>query len=277
MRRRGLGILEAIPLYHFLLTMTWPWFLALVGLFYLGLNLAFSVAFVALGPDAISGMVTDSLGERLWEAFFFSVHTASTLGYGNLVPTSFAANILVTVEALAGLLSFGLVSGLMFARFARPTARVLFSDVAVVAPYGDQKAFEFRIINRRTTQISDLSARVIFARRKPDGHGRSYEELDLERTKVAFFPLAWTIVHPIGEDSPLFGLGARELEACEAEFLVLLQGFDETFAQSVHARSSYRADEVVHGACFVDMFDHDAEGGEISVDVSRLHDIEHLG
>jgi inward rectifier potassium channel len=273
-RRKGLGVLETIPLYHLLLTMTWPRFLILVAIFYLGLNFAFALVFVALGPDAISGMTATHLGGRLWEAFFFSVYTASTVGYGNLVPMSFAANVLVTIEALAGLLSFGLVSGLMFARFARPTARVLFSEVAVVAPFQDHKAFEFRIINLRKTQISDLAVRVIFAHRRADGPGRLYRELELERTKVAFFPLAWTVVHPIDDRSPLCNLGAAELEACEAEFLVLLQGFDETFAQTVHARSSYRAEEVVFGARFVDMFDHEAEGGEISVDVNKLHEIE---
>jgi inward rectifier potassium channel len=273
-RRKSLGVLESIPLYHLLLTMTWPSFLGLVGVFYLGLNLAFAFAFVALGPTAILGAAATTFAGRLWEAFFFSVYTASTVGYGNLVPASFAANVLVTVEALAGLLTFGLVSGLMFARFARPTVRVLFSNVAVIAPYLGGTAFEFRIINRRKTQIFDLEARVIFARKKLDGLGRTYQELSLERDKVAFFPLAWTLVHAIDEESPLWGHGAAELEACEAEFLVMLKGFDETFAQTVHARSSYRAEEVVHGARFVDMFDHEAEGGEISVDVGKLHDIE---
>ena len=182
------------------------------------------------------------------------------------------ANLLVTVESLAGLLSFGLVSGLMFARLSRPTARVLFSDVAVVAPYQGITAFEFRIINRRKTQISDLEARVIFSRRNHEGVGRQFHELDLERSRVAFFPLQWTIVHPIGEDSPLAGLSAEELVACDAEFLILLKGFDETFSHAVHARSSYRAEEVKFGVRFADMFDHDDARGEISVDVGKLHD-----
>jgi inward rectifier potassium channel len=274
--RKGLARRDSLSLYHLLLEITWPQFLVMAGLFYLALNLAFATAFLALGPDAIAGGAATTLGDRFWEAFFLSVYTASTVGYGNLVPVTWAANVLMTIEALAGLLSFGLVSGLMFARFARPTARILFSEPAVIAPYGDGDAFEFRIINRRKTQISDLQARVIFARRRPSGVGRSYVELDLERGKVAFFPLAWTIVHPIDEQSPLYGLTSEELTEHEAEFLVLLQGYDDTFAQVVHARSSYRADEVVYRARFADMFDHGAGGGEISVDVGRLHDIERV-
>jgi inward rectifier potassium channel len=273
-RRRGLGFWESIPLYHFLLEMTWSRFVAVAALFYLSVNLLFALAYAALGPDAVAGGDGVTFGQRLGEAFFFSVQTSSTLGYGGLTPNGLMANLLVTVESLAGLLSFGLVSGLMFARFARPTARVLFSDVAVVAPYRGITAFEFRLINRRKTQISDLGVRVIFACRKEDGVGREYHELELERSKVAFFPLAWTIVHPIRKDSPLAGLSAEGLKACDPEFLILLQGFDETFSQTVHARSSYRAEEVVVGARFVNMFDHDAGRDEISVDVGKLHDVE---
>ena len=126
-------------------------------------------------------------------------------------------------------------------------------------------------------QISDLKARAIFVRRLSDGQGRSYDELELERSRVAFFPLAWTVVHPIREGSPLYGLSAEDLMSSDAEFLVLLQGFDETFSQTVHVRTSYRAEEVVFGARFTSMFDQDHAGpGEIAVDLRRLHDIERV-
>jgi inward rectifier potassium channel len=273
--RKGLGFWESIPLYHLLLEMTWPRFVGLVGVFYLALNLAFAFAYTALGPDAVLGGSDVTFGDRLTEAFFFSVQTSATLGYGGLTPNGIAANLLVTVESMAGLLSFGLVSGLMFARFARPTARVMFSEIAVVAPYEDVTAFEFRLINLRKTQISDLVIRVIFVCRQENGKGREYRELDLERARVAFFPLAWTVVHPIRSGSPLHGMSAAELEECDAEFLILLQGFDDTFSQTVHSRSSYRADEVVFGARFGSVFDAEAAAsGDIVVDVGKLHDIE---
>lgn len=273
-RRKGLGFWESIPLYHILLELTWPRFIALVGVFYLGLNAMFALAYTSVGVGAVGGGSAVTIGQRLVEAFFFSVQTSSTLGYGGLVPRGLAANILVTAESLAGLLSFGLMSGLIFARFARPTARVLFSDVAVVAPYQGVTAFQFRLINRRRTQISDLEIRVIFTRRREGSTGREYHELKLERSRVAFFPLAWTIVHPIVEESPLVALSTEDMAACDAEFLILLKGFDETFSQTVHARSSYDAGEIRFGARFSDMFDHECRDGEIGVDVGKLHDIE---
>ena len=129
-------------------------------------------------------------------------------------------------------------------------------------------------MNSRKNQIIELSARVILSKRTPDGRSRTYQELSLERQKVAIFPLAWTIVHPIGESSPLWGQTAEDLEQCEAEFLVLLTGFDETFSQTVHARSSYRVHEVRFGARFSDMFDRDADDGVLKVDLERIHDVE---
>jgi inward rectifier potassium channel len=274
-QRKGLGFWESIPLYHVLLEMTWPRFVILAGAAYLALNLFFALGYASVGTQAVSGGVGITFGERLWEAFFFSVQTSSTLGYGSLTPNGLLANVLVTIEALAGLLSFGLMSGLMFARFARPTVRVLFSEVAVVAPYRAASAFMFRLINRRSTQISDLQVRVIFVRRRKEGPGREYHQLDLERSRVAFFPLAWTVVHPIEGGSPMAALSERDLIECDAEFLVLLQGFDETFSQTVHARTSYRAEEVVFGARFSSMFHPGTDApGEVSVDVKRLHDIE---
>jgi inward rectifier potassium channel len=274
-RRRGLGFWESVSVYHALLEMTWPRFFLLSGLAYLALNMLFALAYAWLGVDSVVGGSGVTFAERVWEDFFFSVQTSSTLGYGNLSPNGVMANVLVTFEALTGLLTFGLISGLMFARFARPMPKVLFSEVAVVAPYQGGTAFQFRLINRRRTQISDLQVRVIFVRRHEDGTGREYDQLDLERSRVAFFPLSWTVVHPVGEDSPLHGLAMEDLTACESEFLVLLQGFDETFSQTVHVRTSYRAEEVVFGARFANMFDReDQEQGKVSVDLRKLHDVE---
>jgi len=274
-QRKGLGFWESVSVYHALLEMTWPKFLLLSGVAYLGLNMLFAFSYAWLGVDAVVGGEGVTFGQRLWEDFFFSVQTSSTLGYGNLSPNGVLANVLVTFEALTGLLTFGLISGLMFARFARPMPKVRFSDVAVVAPYQEATSFQFRLINSRRTQISDLKARVIFVRRLAGG--RTYDELELERSRVAFFPLAWTVVHPIREGSPLHGLSAQDLLSSGAEFLVLLQGFDETFSQTVHVRTSYRAEEVVFGARFASMFDQDGvDPGEIAVDLRRLHDIERV-
>lgn len=273
-RRTGLGFYESLSVYHFLLEISWPRFLGLAGVSYILMNALFAAIYVALGPGALDGVETTSALGSFGEAFFFSVSTLATIVYGDVTPATRQADVVATLESLAGLLTFGLAAGIMFARFARPNARIIFSRNALIAPYHGGTGFEFRIVNSRKNQIIELAARVILSRRTPDGRGRTYQELSLERHKVAFFPLAWTIVHPIDESSPLRGQTAEDLERCEAEFLVLLTGFDETFSQTVHSRSSYRVHEVMFGARFADMFEHDADDGPLRVNLARIHDVE---
>ena len=276
--RSGLGLIQGLAPYHHLLTITWPRFLGLVGLAYVALNVLFAVAFVACGPQALLGPGVDMLGGRFSRAFFFSVQTFATIGYGQIGPNGFAANIVVTVEALVGLMYQALATGLLFARFARPTASILFSHHAVVAPYHNGSALMFRVANRRRNEIIRVEAQVLFSSMEPDGVGttRRYQVLPLERNSVTFFPLAWTIVHPIDEASPLSGQTRDELEQRQAEILVLLSGTDETFAQTVHARSSYRADEITWNARFRSMFFQKPNHPQVAVDVTRLHEIELL-
>ncbi len=271
-RREGLGFWSSMSAYHALLEITWGKFFLLIVLAYASLNALFAAAYVACGPGALVGPEGDPHG-GFWNAFFFSVQTFSTIGYGHVSPEGTAANAVVSVEALVGLLGFALATGLLFARFSRPTARIAFSERAVVAPYREGQAFEFRIVNRRKSQIVDLHAQVLFSRMEEDAgrRVRRFYPLRLERDFVTFFPLTWTIVHPIDEASPMRDRSPAELSADEAEFLVLLTGFDETFAQTVHARSSYRADEVVFGAQFSDIFRHGE--GAVAVDVSRLSEL----
>jgi inward rectifier potassium channel len=278
--RAGLGVLETLAPYHQLLTTSWVGFLGLVALLYLALNLVFAVAYLACGSHALQGPGADMLGGRFSRAFFFSIQTFATIGYGQIGPNGLPANLLVTLEALVGLMYQALATGLLFARFARPTASILFSQRAVVAPYNEGHGLQFRIVNRRRNEIIQLEAQVLFSAMEPDGRGstvRRYTPLSLERNKVTFFPLSWTIVHPIDDASPLAGKTPGELERAQAEILVLLSGIDETFEQTVHARSSYRADEIVWNARFRSMFlQKDCRFG-VSVDISRLHEIEPAG
>ncbi len=270
--RRGLRLSSSLSLYHLLLTTTWTRFMGLIVGSYVLFNGAFAVAFVVCGPDALSGGGEPGFAR----AFFFSVETFSTIGYGVVGPVGMAANLVVTVEALVGLLWLALATGLLFARFSRPTAKVLFSRTAVIAPYRDITAFEFRIANVRSSQLTELQATVMFARFEDVGGRavRRFHSLALERDSVAFFPLAWTIVHPIDESSPLRGLTREGLRECDGEFLVLLSGVEETFAQRVHARSSYKWDEVVWGAKFSDILHHPSGNEVMTIDVGRLHAIE---
>jgi inward rectifier potassium channel len=275
-RRDGLPRLSSLSLYHALLSLTWPRFIGLLVGAYLMVNVVFAVAYAACGPDALGGTPAAEMGGSFLRAFFFSVHTFATIGYGNVVPVGMSANLLVTLETIVGLLGFALGTGVLFARFARPTARIIFSERAVVAPYRGRSGFMFRLVNGRSTQLIELDITVLFSRIETRGgkRTRAYDQLKLERTHVVFFPLSWTVVHPIDESSPLFARSQEDLRQCEAELLILLSGVDETFAQTVHTRTSYKADEVVVGARFVNIYKPRAADGSEGIDISRLSEIE---
>ncbi|HEY7214057.1 MAG TPA: ion channel [Thermoanaerobaculia bacterium] len=273
--REGLSFFQTLSPYQYLLTTSWPRFLGLIVLFYLVTNLVFGLAYFACGPGQIAGSNATQLHSQFLEDFFFSVQTFATIGYGGMHPVGLAANLLVTLESLVGLLGFALATGILFARFSQPTAKILFSRNAIIAPYRGITAFEFRIANARANELIQVEARVLLSRFKRDGSGnREFVNLKLERNQVVFFPLAWTIVHPIDEESPLWGATQEDLKDWDAEFLVLLSGIDETFSQTVHTRSSYKASEIVCGARFADLFNEPKRDGTLSIDVGRLHQIE---
>jgi len=273
--REGLSYFQSLSPYHFLLTTTWPRFLSLVVLFFLLTNLTFGAAFFACGPGQIAGSTATTLPDQFLEDFFFSVQTFATIGYGGMHPVGLAANLLVTLESLVGLLGFALATGILFARFSRPTARILFSKHAIIAPYRGITAFEFRVANARSNELVQVEARVMLTRFKRDGRGnREFIQLKLERDRVTFFPLAWTIVHPIDETSPLYGQTDEDLIADDAEILVLFSGIDETFAQTVHTRSSYKAQEIVWGARFTNLFNPPKPDGVLSIDIGHLNQFE---
>jgi inward rectifier potassium channel len=277
--RKGLGWLSSLSLYQALLTMPWLGFLGLVVAAYLLTNALFAGAYLLCGPGALSVAPEQAQMSPLAVAFFFSVETLATIGYGHITPATTAASVVMTLESLVGLLGFALATGILFARFSRPTAKILFSRKALIAPYRGGSAFEFRIANERSNQLIEVEAKVLFSHVEGAGEarGRHFHELSLERQKVAFFPLAWTVVHPIDERSPLWGMTPQRLRDGDAEFLILLTGIDETFSQTVHARSSYKFDEVVWQARFGDVFNRPTDGGPLTIDVSRVHAIERVG
>ena len=184
----------------------------------------------------------------------------------------------MTFEAFFGLVSAAMATGLLFARFARPNAKILYSNNAVIAPFKEGKALMVRIINQRSSQLINIEAQIIFSwmHEKEGRRIRHYHTLPLDRQKVTFFPLHWTIVHEIDEKSPLHNKDKEYLKRSEAEMFVLISATDETYSQIVHSRSSYRFDEIVWGAKFKDIFVRGNEGKAIGVNMNRIHDFEHV-
>lgn len=257
-------------LYHQLFTISWGGFLALFFLLYIALNALFALAYWF----DLSGIANAHPGSFV-DAFFFSVQTMASIGYGALYPQSLYINIVVTIEAVVSLLWVAMATGLMFARFSRPTARVLFSQVAVITVNDGVPTLMFRAANQRDNQILEAQLRVTLVRNvvTPEGeYMRRFYELGLMRSQTPIFALTWTAFHPIIEDSPLYGLSAEDLDALEAEIVVTLTGIDNTFSQTIHARHSYIAAEIFWNMRFVDILNVLPDGRR-AVDYRRFHDV----
>jgi inward rectifier potassium channel len=256
--------------YHALISLSWPKFFTLVGLWYVGSNAVFALGYLALGPAALQGWFA---GPPFWRAFFFSIYTFATIGYGNIVPVSFLANMLVALQTLFGLLSLAVATGLVFARFSRPNAKILYSRRALIAPYRDESSFQFRIVNGRRSQLLNVQALLMHSRFENGDGGapvRRFYSMELERTFVSVFPANWTVVHPISPQSPIYGWSKEQLMDAEAEFLVLLNAVDETYSQTVYSRSSYSVRDIDWGRKFAMMFSE--KGGQAVLDLERLND-----
>jgi inward rectifier potassium channel len=256
-------------LYHFLLTETWPTLLAGVVLFFLAINMVFALIYM------IDRGIDHARPGSFADAFFFSVQTMATIGYGVMSPHSLVANILVTVEALTGLLGIAMVTGLVFAKFSRPTARIRFSRYAIVSNRDGIPSLQFRMANLRANRIVDVSARVVFARQERTIEGeemRRFYDLKLQRDRNSLFIYSWTVIHPLAEDSPIVGVSKEAMDAASAEIIVSVIGLDETFAQTVHARHSYRASDVLWGQRFVDILER-SPNGTLSIDYTHFDDV----
>jgi inward rectifier potassium channel len=274
--RDGLPFWSSLSLYHALLELSWPRFIALSAVSYLVINAGFAKLYLLCGSGSLQSVEPLPVASPFFRAFFFSVETFGTIGYGNIMPVGAPAHAVVTLESFLGLTFLAVATGIIFARFARPNARVMFSRSAIVAPYQGITAFEFRLVNLRRSQLLEVECKVMLSWVEPrDGKPfRDYYNLPLERTRVSFFPAAWTVVHPITDDSPLRDVTRDLLLAKDAEFIVLLTGYDETFATIVHTRTSYKPHEIVWGARFADVFNHDDPRAVLSINVGRLHHVE---
>lgn len=255
--------------YHHLLTMPLAAFFGVLAAIYFSLNVLFALAYMTVGG------VDNMRPGNFADAFFFSVETISTVGYGEMAPRGFGAHSLVTVESFVGIFNLAIATGLLFARISRPTARVMFSDRAVVTQHEGQQVLMFRAANQRRNRIveAEVSMNLLhWVTTKEGDRIRRFETLAAVRSRNPVFMLTWQIMHPIDELSPLLGESPESLAASEAQVIVVLKGLDETFAQTIHARAAYTPDQIVWGGRFVDIIRRDEEGRAL-IDYAHFHDI----
>ncbi|MET4075166.1 ion channel [Hymenobacter sp. UYCo722] len=274
-RRRG-GPHRHDP-YQWLIQMEWWPFIGLVVGFFTVLNVAFAATYVALGLDDLPGVPAPRGGlQDFLSALFFSIQTFTSVGYGHVYPGSNWAGFISSVEALVGVLTFALATGLLYGRFSRPTARIHFSHTAIVSRRPDgTPCLQFRIANQRNNILINLEARVLLKTVDPATNNQNYAFLPLERSTISFFPLSWTIVHDITPESPLHGLLAADYERLDVEVIIQLKGYDDTFAQDVHARNSYTHDEIEWHRRFMRAYEVDEDGIAV-IDLDMVHQTEAL-
>jgi inward rectifier potassium channel len=275
-KRRGLSYFNTADNYHKLITMSLHKFALLVILTYFIINVVFAFIYLIIDPNSLYGIRDDTGLTHFWEAFFFSAQTITTVGYGHIYPKGIAANSVAAFESMLGLLSFAMATGLLYGRFSRPSAKIIYSKNILIAPYLEScRGLMFRIANERRNILIDLNIEVIFSYNEDvDGKlVRRFFPLELERKSVSILTLNWTVVHPLDEKSPLKDMTLEELRKSEAGFAVLLKTFDDAFSQTVHSRTSYQQDEIIWGAKFKPVFDR-ADDGRIVLDLSKINDYD---
>ncbi|MBD2723162.1 ion channel [Hymenobacter armeniacus] len=274
-RRRG-GPHRHDP-YQWLTRMDWWPFIGLLVLFFSVLNVVFALIYLALGLESLPGvMAPRGWWQDFLSALFFSIQTFTSVGYGHVYPATNGSGFVSSMEALVGVLSFALATGLLYGRFSRPTARIYFSRTAIISRRADgTPCLQFRIANQRANVLIDLQARVLLKSVNETTNDQTYALLPLERNAISFFPLSWTLVHDITPDSPLHGLQPADYARLDVEIIVQLKGYDDTFAQDVHARNSYTHDEIEWHRRFVRAYEVDDDGIAV-LDLDQLHTTEAL-
>lgn len=266
---KGQDISRYTDFYHAVLRAPWwAFFLGLAGVF-AGTNVIFALLYVA-----DRGGIEHARPGNFWDTFIFSAQTIGSINYSVMVPKSNYANTLVIVEAFFGILMIALFTGIIFARFSRPFARVIFSKVAIIAPFDGVPTLMFRTANQRGNQVLDARITLSVARQHTTREGivmRRFDELKPVRSRTALFALSWTIMHHIDETSPLFGVTMEDMVDKQMEIIALLSGSDDTMAETIYARYSYGPDDIVRDHRFVDVLSLSPRGRRV-VDLNRFHD-----
>ncbi|MEO6538194.1 MAG: ion channel [Ferruginibacter sp.] len=275
-RKTGLGFLEKYSWFHGMLAMSQIKFFLVITLFYILVNLAFTLIYYSIGVEHLKGLETNSELEKFTEAFFFSSQTFTTVGYGRISPSGFLTNSVASFQALIGLLSFAVATGLMYGRFSKPTAYLKFAHNALLAPYKNESALMVRVAPFKNTTLTDAEATLTLGMLIEENGEKvnRFFNLKLELAKVGALTLSWTIVHPINEESPLFNFTETDFKNTKGEIIVFVKAFDDMFSNTVVSRSSYTFVEIIYGAKYKPMFHQDKISSSTILELDKLNDYE---
>ena len=277
-QKKGLNFLEGISWFHTLLQMSISHFFTIILLFYVLINLLFAFIYLAIGVEHLGGMNASTMLEKFGEAYFFSAQTFTTVGYGRINPTGFITSAVAAIEALVGLLSFAIATGLFYGRFSKPQAFLRFSENAILAPFKDGLAIMLRVVPYKNINLTDVEAKLSVALMLEENGkvANKFFLLDLEYSQVNSLTLSWTIVHPILEASPFYKFSIDDFKNIEGEMLVFVKGFDDMFSNTVVARTSYTLSEIVLGAKFEPMYYRSEDNNKTTLDIGKLNNFDKI-
>ncbi len=274
-RKEGHAFWQRFSLFHSMLNLPlWKFILTLLFSF-IGINLLYTLIYLTLGPHQFQGMLATTRWDEIKEIYFFSTETFTTVGYGRVNPIADGANFVASIEAMTGFISFAIVTGLIYGRFAKPKAYLAFSDHALVAPYQGGKALMFRFVSYKENHtLTDVEIRVNIALQVQENGKATYKffNLPLERNKVDSLPMNWTVVHPIDDNSPVIGFTEEDMRTADLELYVLIRGFDDVFSNFVLQRTSYTYNEIKFNRKFIPMYRESEDGQTTILELHKLNE-----
>ena len=272
--KRGMNLLRRISWYHTMIDMPNWKFMFILFSFYIVINFIFAALYYAIGIEHLDGIAqSQSVLTQFGQAYFFSAQTFTTVGYGHISPTGFLTSALSAAEALIGLLSFAIATGLFFGRFSKPTAFLKFSHNALISPYKEQKALMIRVVPFKNTNFTDAKAKITLGMSVEENGTRTnkFYTLDLELDRINALSLSWTLVHAITEESPLYNFTEDDFKKTHGEILVFITTFDDMFSNTVAARTSYTFNEIIYGAKFETMYNRSKDGTKTILYLDKLN------
>ncbi|MEO8413380.1 MAG: ion channel [Ginsengibacter sp.] len=272
--KEGMPFRKRFSIFHDMLNLPLWKFITVIFLFYIAVNVFFTLLYLLIGYQQLDGLVPGGKWKIVREVFYFSTQTFTTVGYGHVSPLGDGVNIVAAVEALTGFLSLAIATGLIYGRFSKPRSYLTFSDHALISPYKGGTGLMFRFAAFKDKHaLTDLDIRVNTGLLLMENDTSSYKyfSLDLERTRVESMPMSWTVVHPIDDKSPFYGFAEEDMKAADVELYVMLRGFDDVFSNYVQQRTSYTFNEILFNRKFVPMYRESDDGKTTILELHKLN------